>query len=109
MRHCLLRAKQLINPDCNDFDIMIIEILIMFGLAKKQKPLINKYGEAQTNRRLYHLRYGGKLIAPIIDVNNFQIITFLPIGKRVSSKKFYRSRIDDNYINTIKRLKRKKR
>lgn len=109
MRHCLLRAKQLINPDCNDFDIMIVEILITFGLAKEQKPLINKYGESQKNRKLFHLRYSGKLIAPIINSTDHEIITFLPTGKRISPKQFYESRIDDNYINTIKRLKRKKR
>lgn len=108
MRHCLGRAqdKERFKPGTTEFDIIMVEILISLGLAKEMK-LKNKYGETQYGRKLYHLRYGGVLIAPIIDTRDGHIITFMPVGKRVSSQKYYKNRTDINQIYKLKRLKMK--
>lgn len=106
MRHCLERAqeKERFKPGTTEFDIIMVEILISVGLAKEMK-LKNKYGDTQYGRKLYHLRYGRVLIAPIVDDRDGHIITFMPTGKRVSSKKYYEKRTNENQIYKIKRLK----
>lgn len=82
MRHCLLRAqeKDRFKPGTTEFDIIMVEILISLGLAKEVQ-LKNKYGETQYGRKMYHLRYAGVLIAPIIDERDGHIITLCPEAK----------------------------
>ena len=110
MRHCLERAqeKDRFKPGTTEFDIIMVEILISLGLAKEVQ-LKNKYGETQYGRKMYHLRYAGVLIAPIIDERDGHIITFMPRGKRVSSQKYYENMTDKKQIYKLKRLKMDKK
>lgn len=99
--HAVERGKQRIFPEFNEFDLKMIEILIMCGLCKEIE-IIPK----QVNRKLYHLRYGRRLVEAIVDDRGL-VVTFLPVGKRVSHKRHYKERYDYDYSAKMKRLNKK--
>lgn len=103
--HAIERAKERYNLDINEFDIAIISILIQQGLAKEVTHTEFKF--VRKNVTYWHLRYGGKLIeAVVLDVKRKAIIlTFLPTGKKRSFKKYYRSKMDKDYLERQKRLR----
>lgn len=101
-KHAIQRAKERYNLELTEFDLIMISILIYFGLAKKiNNEKRNMYGK-YSHGTVYHLRYGGKLIAPVIVDNT--IVTMLPTGKKVSFKKFSRSRQSESYRQMKRRL-----
>lgn len=101
--HALDRLKERYNSEFNDFDLMMIGLLIELGLAKKIQHDKNKLGEIPKNRNTYHLRYGGLLIKAIM-TDDFKFITFLPVGKRISPKKYYKNKTSKDYIYMMKRI-----
>lgn len=102
--HCLDRAKQRYNLELTEFDLIFIILLCKQGLAKEMAKPRNMYG-VKTQGDLYHLRYAGKLIAPVI-LNDI-IVTFMNTGKRNSFKKWVQEKISDDFKYKQKRLKRK--
>ena len=106
--HAIERAKERYNLELNEFDIVIISILIQQGLAKEVTHTEFKF--TRKNATYWHLRYGGKLIeAVVLDVKRRALIlTFLPTGKKKSYKKYYNSKVDKEYLAKQKRLRRDK-
>ena len=91
MCHAIERARERKRGglDLTYFDLKMIEIMIGLDLAKdvtKQYNILMNYNNKQ---RIYQLRYGGKLLKPVVDTSkdNF-IITFLPSGKNQSYEKY---------------------
>lgn len=101
-KHAIVRAKERYNLELTEFDLIMISILIYFGLAKKiNNEKRNMYGNFPQGD-VYHLRYGGKLISPVIVDNT--IVTMLPTGKKVSCKKYFRSKQSESYRQMKRRL-----
>ena len=100
--HPIIRAKKRYNLDLTELDLFMICILVQQGLAKE----IILQGN-QENAQCFHLRYGHKLIAPIIKdlKTNPRISTFLPTGKKKSYKKYCESKISESYKQMIKRMR----
>ena len=80
----------------------MLKYALYFDWSKKinieERNIFGKYSHGT----VYHLRYGGKLIAPVIVDNT--IVTMLPTGKKVSFKKFSRSKQSESYRQMKRRL-----
>ena len=89
MCHAIERARERKRGglDLNYFDLKMIEIMIDLGLAKDVTCQYNILNDKNVRHRIYHLRYGKKLLKPVVDTScgNY-IITFLPVGKGVKRK-----------------------
>ena len=103
--HAIERAKERYNLDLNELDLAMIVILARFGLGKE----IFYPSKIQHEARLFNMRYGGKLVQPVIlnlHDKNAIIVTFKPTGKKVSYKKYLRKKFDKDYLAKQKRIKK---
>lgn len=82
MCHPIQRAYERYKIDLTHFDLAMITIMLNSGIGKE----LNNYNSELNRRRggkLYHIRYGGKLLAPVIVglEDKATIVTFLDIKK----------------------------
>jgi len=104
--HAISRARERYNLELNHFDLIMIIMLVKCGLGKEVfYPNVHNKQTA----RFFNLRYGGKLIQPVIlnlEDTNTVIVTFKPTGKKVSYKKYAKKKIDKDWLSKQKRLKK---
>lgn len=102
--HAITQARTRYGLELNELDLAMIEILIQNGIGKE---IIHNW-DYNSGSKIYNLRYGGKLIQPVIkelDNNQTVIATFKPTGKRVPWKKHVQSQPNYDYKDKIKRMK----
>lgn len=57
--------------DLTYFDLKMIEIMIGLGLAKDVTDRYKDHPVGRPeNNRIFHIRYGGKLLKPVVDISN---------------------------------------
>lgn len=108
--HALERAKHWYNLDLTFDDLREILSTVLEGDCKEIFYPKNMFG-IPPNSRVFHLRYQKKLVEPVIvefDTNP-RIVTFMATGKKaLSFKRFCDTKIDKDFTQRKKRLRKEK-
>ena len=100
--HAIRRAKERYGIELTFDDLRYILNEILEGNTKELKKPRNVYG-VETKGDAYHIRYKGVLLEPVVYQNI--IITFRPVGKRVSWNKAMEAKSSKDYKQAMKRRK----
>ena len=100
--HAIKRAKERYGVELTFEDLKTILNEILEGNAKQLARPKNIFG-LESKGDVYNIRYKGVLMQPIVYEN--LIITFRPVGKGVSWKKYQEIKTPEDFKSMLKRKK----